>query len=175
MICPHVHPLAKALDSLRVGESTDTVVLSSAIADRPPSVPPTDVERDSYFRRLSNLPPSTICKSIPQSLLTLVDAARGIWFAVSQVYQTLQHYTVYAIDELLSAILLKVLDPASDYSCRSSTPSIVLIQQADDSFLRHRMSSSRVGMRYRFIGVLTLQLKVLATRDAIRYTRQLLS
>ena len=53
-------------ESLRV--STDTVFLSSVIADWPLSVAPIDVERNSYFRRLSTLPQSTICKSIPRSL-----------------------------------------------------------------------------------------------------------
>ncbi|KAF9642702.1 hypothetical protein BDM02DRAFT_3124259, partial [Thelephora ganbajun] len=40
------------------------------------SVTPIDVERNSYFRRLSTSPPST-------------------------VYQTLQHYTVYVVNERL--------------------------------------------------------------------------
>ena len=164
-----------------VRTSTDTVVLSSAIADRPPSITPIDVERNSYFRRLSTLPPSTICKSIPWSLLTLVDAARGILFAVSQVYQTLQHYTVYAIDERLSAVLLKVLDPASHYmlslinaldrfdvASRRSVPSPTVCRAVVES------CRDTVSVFGKAMGVLTLQLKVLATRDDIRYTRQLL-
>jgi len=164
-----------------VRTSTDTVVLSSAIADRPPSVPPIDAERNSYFRRLSTLPQSTICKSVPRSLLTLVDAARGILFAVSQVYQTLQHYTVYAIDERLSAVLLKVLDPASNYmlslinaldrfdaTSRRSVPSPTVCRAVVES------CRDTVSVFGKAMGVLTLQLKVLATRDDIRYTRQLL-
>lgn len=164
-----------------VRTSTDTVVLSSAIAGRPPSVAPIDVERNSYFRRLSTLPPSTIFKSIPRSLLTLVDAARGILFAVSQVYQTLQHYTVYAIDERLSAVLLKVLDPASNYmlslinaldrfdaASRRSIPSPTVCRAVVES------CRDTVSVFGKAMGVLTLQLKVLATRDDIRYTRQLL-
>lgn len=164
-----------------VRTSTDTVVLSSAIADRPPSVAPIDVERNSYFRRLSTLPPSTICKSIPRSLLTLVDAARGILFAVSQVYQTLQHYTIYAIDDRLSAVLLKVLDPASNYmlslinaldrfdaASRRSIPSPTVCRAVVES------CRDAVSVFGKAMGVLTLQLKVLATRDDIRYTRQLL-
>ncbi|KAF9642697.1 hypothetical protein BDM02DRAFT_3124253 [Thelephora ganbajun] len=67
--------------------------MSSAIADRPPSVTPIDVERNSYFRRLSTSPPSA-------------------------VYRTLQHYTVYVINERLSTVLLKGLDSATT-SCRS--------------------------------------------------------
>ena len=164
-----------------VRTSTDTVVMPPVIADRPPSVAPIDVERNSYFRRLSTLPPSTICKSIPRSLLTLVDAARGILFAVSQVYQTLQHYTIYAIDERLSAVLLKVLDPASNYmlslinaldrfdaASRRSVPSPTTCRAVVES------CRDTVSVFGKAMGVLTLQLKVLATRDDIRYTRQLL-
>ncbi|KAF9644472.1 hypothetical protein BDM02DRAFT_3102873 [Thelephora ganbajun] len=164
-----------------VRTSTDTIIMTSAIADRPPSVTPIDVERNSYFRRLSTLPSSTICKSIPRSLLTLVDAARGILFAVSQVYQTLQHYTIYAIDERLSAVLLKVLDPASNYmsslinaldrfdaASRRSIPSPTVCRAVVES------CRDTVSVFGKAMGVLTLQLKVLATRDDIRYTRQLL-
>lgn len=166
-------------DSVRT--STDTVVMPPAIADRPSSVTSIDVERNSYFRRLSTLPQSTICKSVPRSLLTLVDAARGILFAVSQVYQTLQHYTVYAIDERLSAVLLKVLDPANHYmlslinaldrfdaTSRRSVPS--------PSVCRAVVESCRdtVSIFVKAMGVLSLQLKVLAAGDDIRYTRQLL-
>lgn len=71
-------------------------------------VPSMDYERNSYFRRMSTLP---VCNSIPQQLLGFVDAVRGILFAVSQVYQSLHHYTVYAIDDRLSSVLLKVLVP----------------------------------------------------------------
>ncbi|KAF9647126.1 hypothetical protein BDM02DRAFT_3117479 [Thelephora ganbajun] len=95
--------------------------MSSAIADRPPSVTPIDVEWNPYLRRLSTLPLPTICKSIPWPLLTLVDAARRIPFAVSQVYQTLQHYTVYAIDERLSVVLLKALDLATASASRGKS------------------------------------------------------
>jgi len=164
-----------------VRTSTDTVVVSSAIRDRPPSITPIDVERNSYFRRLSTLPQSTICKSIPRSLLTLVDAARGILFAVSQVYQTLQHYAVYAIDERLSAVLLKVLDPASNYmlslinaldrfdaASRRYVPSPTVCRAVVES------CRDTVSVFGKAMGVLTLQLKVLATKDDIRYTRQLL-
>ena len=114
-------------------------------------------------------------------MLTLVDAARGILFAVSQVYQTLQHYTIYAIDDRLSAVLLKVLDPASNYmlslinaldrfdaASRRSIPSPTVCRAVVES------CRDTVSVFGKAMGVLTLQLKVLATRDDIRYTRQLL-
>ncbi|KAF9644305.1 hypothetical protein BDM02DRAFT_3131847 [Thelephora ganbajun] len=94
-------------ESVRV--SIDAVIMSSAIVDRPPSVTPIDVERNSYFRRLSTSPPSI-------------------------VYQTLQHYTVYVINERLSTVLLKVLDSATA-RCRLSTLSTVWMPQAGDPSL----------------------------------------
>ncbi|THH20688.1 hypothetical protein EW146_g710 [Bondarzewia mesenterica] len=144
-------------------------------------VPSMDVERNSYFRRFSTIPSSTISKTIPTSLLSLVDAVRGILFAVSQVYQTLQHYTVYAIDERLSSVLLKVLDPASNYMTQ-------LINALDrfDSMSRRMLPTpavcraviesckDNVTVFGKAVGVLALQLKVLATRDDVRYTRQML-
>ena len=140
-----------------------------------------DVERNSYFRRLSTLSSATISKTIPSSILTLVDAIRGILFAVSQIYQTLQHYTVYAIDERLSAVLMKVLDPASLYMHQ-------LINALDrfDTASRRQLPSpaicravvetcrDTVIMFGKAVGVLSLQLKVLATHDDVRYTRQML-
>ncbi len=140
-----------------------------------------DGERHSYFRRFSVLQLSTISKTIPDSLLRLVDAARGILFAVSQIYQALRHYTVDAIDERLASILLKVLDPASGYITQ-------LINALDrfDSMSRRTLPTplvcrgvfesckDNVAIFGKAVGVLALQLKVLATQDDVRYTRQML-
>lgn len=155
----------------------DTVLPSPLPLDRP--APAMDVQRHSYFRRLSALTPSS--KSIPKSLLALVDAIRGILFAVSQIYQTLQHYTVYAIDERLSAVLLKVLDPASTYMTqlinaldrfdsmsRRTTPPPAVCRAVVES------CRDNVTVFGKAVGVLALQLKVLATHDDVRYTRQML-
>ncbi|CAL1705031.1 unnamed protein product [Somion occarium] len=157
----------------------DTVSASPISTDRP--APPMDVERNSYFRRLSTLTSTPLYKSVPASLLKLVDAIRGILFAVSQIYQTLQHYTVYAIDERLSAVLLKVLDPASMYmhqlidaldrfdtTCRRTLPSPALCRAVVES------CRDNVTVFGKAIGMLSLQLKVLATHDDVRYTRQML-
>ncbi|KAF7978692.1 hypothetical protein HWV62_44951 [Athelia sp. TMB] len=154
----------------------------------PRSPPPTenpapamDVERNSYFRRLSTLPFSTISAVTPPALLSLIDAARSILFAVCQVYQTLQHYTVYAIDERLSSVLRKVLDPASQYMMQ-------LINALDrfDSMSRKTLPSpavcrsviecckDTVAVFGKAVSVLALQLKVLATHDDVRYLRQML-
>ncbi|KZT28456.1 hypothetical protein NEOLEDRAFT_1129232 [Neolentinus lepideus HHB14362 ss-1] len=155
------------------------ITSSPTTLERP--IPSMDIERNSYFRRLSTLPSSTISKTIPESLLSLIDAVRGILFALSQIYQTLQHYTVYAIDERLSSVLMKVLDPASTYMTQ-------LINALDrfDSMSRRTLPhpsvcrtviescKDNVAVFGKAVGVLALQLKVLATRDDVRYTRQML-
>ena len=140
-----------------------------------------DKKRNAYFRRLSALTPLNLSKTIPEDLLALVDAVRGILFGVSQIYQTLQHYTVYAIDERLSAVLMKVLDPASVYM----TQLITALDRFDTmsrrtvpspSVCRAVVESCRdnVTVFGKAVGVLALQLKVLATHDDVRYTRQML-
>lgn len=155
------------------------ITSSPTSVDRP--APAMDVERNSYFRRFSTLASSAIFKTIPDSLLKLVDAIRGILFAVSQVYQTLRHYTVYAIDERLSSVLVKVLDPASAYMTQ-------LINALDrfDAMSRRTIPTpsvcrgviesckDNVAVFGKAVGVLALQLKVLATHDDVRYTRQML-
>lgn len=170
-----------SLNNFRLGK----VFAQAAVVGSPvsihPSVPPMDAERNSYFRRLSALTP-TLSKTIPPQLLALIDAVRGILFSVCQIYQALQHYTVYAIDERLSAVLLKVLQPAT--TCMSQ-----LIQALDrfDSISRRTLPSSalcrnvvetcreNVMVFGKAVGVLSLQLKVIAMNDDARYTRQMLS
>ncbi|KAI9446381.1 RAM signaling pathway protein-domain-containing protein [Lactarius indigo] len=155
-------------------------IASSPVTRNRPA-PTIDGERHSYFRRFSVLQSSTISKTIPDSLLRLVDAARGILFAVSQIYQALRHYTVDAIDERLASVLLKVLDPASSYITQ-------LINALDrfDSMSRRTLPTplvcrgvfesckDNVAIFGKAVGVLALQLKVLATQDDVRYTRQML-
>ncbi len=155
------------------------VVHSPVTLDRP--APSMDVERNSYFRRLSTLTPASLSKTIPPVLLGLVDAVRGILFAVSQIYQSLQHYTVYAIDERLSAVLLKVLDPASTYMTQlinalDRFDSISRRTLPPPAICRSVVESCRdnVTVFGKAVGVLALQLKVLATHDDVRYTRQML-
>ena len=155
-------------------------VATSPITQTRPA-PTMDGERHSYFRRFSVLQSSAISKTIPDSLLHLMDAARGTLFAVSQIYQTLHHYTVYAIDERLASVLLKVLDPASGY--------ITQLINALDRFdsMSHRglptpavcrsvveSCKDNLAIFGKAVGVLALQLKVLATQDDVRYTRQML-
>ena len=143
--------------------------------------PSMDVERNSYFRRLSALPSSTISTTLPAPLFSLIDSVRSILFAVCQVYQTLRHYTVYAIDDRLSSVLRKVLDPASadmlqlinaldrfDTVSRKTIPPPSLCRSVVGC------CKDTVAAFSKAVGVLTLQLKVLATRDDVRYLRQML-
>ena len=143
--------------------------------------PSMDVERNSYFRRLSTLPPSTISATIPESLLAMIDSARGILFAVSQIYQSLRHYTVFAIDDRLSGLLGKVLDPASTYMAHlinalDRFDSISRRGVPPPSVCRGVLESCRdnVAVFGKVVGVLHLQLKVLAGFDDARYSRSLL-
>ncbi|KAI0035943.1 RAM signaling pathway protein-domain-containing protein [Vararia minispora EC-137] len=156
-----------------------SISASGSPIERP--APPMDVERNSYFRRFSTIQPSSLKKTIPEPLLQLVDAVRGILFAVSQIYQALQHYTVYAIDDRLASILLKVLDPASAYMTqlinaldrfdsmsRRTTPTPAVCRAVIESCRDNVVAFGKA------VGVLGLQLKVLATSDDDRYTRQML-
>ncbi|CCM02069.1 uncharacterized protein FIBRA_04145 [Fibroporia radiculosa] len=157
----------------------DPPIPDPTLTHRP--APPMDKERHSYFRRLSALTPLDLAKKIPEDLLALVDAVRGILFGVSQIYETLQHYTVYAIDERLSAVLLKVLDPASVYISQligalDRFDSISRKALPPPPVCRTVIESCRdnVTVFGKAVGVLALQLKILATHDDVRYTRQML-
>lgn len=152
--------------------------LPSISESKPPSI---DFERNSYFHRLSTLPISTISRTTPTALLSVVDSVRGILFAVSQIYQSLQHYTVNNIDERLSTVLKKVLDPA--YACMLQL--IDALDQFDStskrgcpppSACRRVIESCRdnVTMFSKAVVVLSMQLKVFAMRDDVRYSRQML-
>ncbi|KAI0341774.1 hypothetical protein BDW22DRAFT_1420865 [Trametopsis cervina] len=155
-------------------------VVSSPVALHRPA-PHMDSEKHQYFRRMSSLNLGSLSKTIPPALLKLVDAIRGILFGVSQIYQALQHYTEYAIDERLSAVLLKVLDPASTYmnqliyaldrfdtTSKRTVPSPAICRAVVE------ICRDNVIVFGKAVGVLTLQLKVLATHDDVRYTRQML-
>ncbi|GJE95156.1 RAM signaling pathway protein-domain-containing protein [Phanerochaete sordida] len=161
------------------------VITQNGVVSSPVSlhqtVPPMDAERNSYFRRMSSLTPTALLKTVPADLLALIDAIRGILFSVCQIYQALQHYTVYAIDERLSTVLLKVLQPATacmnqliqaldrfDTVSRRTLPSTAVCRAVVESCRENVVVFSKA------VGVLSLQLKVIATSDDARYTRQML-
>ncbi|KAF7305008.1 Leucine-rich repeat-containing protein SOG2 [Mycena kentingensis (nom. inval.)] len=145
------------------------------------SVPSMAFERNSYFRRVSKLPASTISNTLPKALISLMDSARSILFAMCQVYQSLEHYTIHAPDDRLKSVLRKVLDPAS-------TDMMQLINALDrfdamsrkmlppHSVCRAVVESCRetVASFGKAVGVLSLQLKVIAGSDDLRYLRSML-
>ncbi|KAH7107475.1 RAM signaling pathway protein-domain-containing protein [Auriculariales sp. MPI-PUGE-AT-0066] len=141
-----------------------------------------DPERNAYFRRFSiqRKPPTDRGGPSP-ALLAVVDAARGIFFALSQVYEALRQFTVSVTHEGLSGVLLTVLHPARDFlsqlidaldrfdeqaqqqtplptACRS------VIQACKDS----------VSIFGKVVGVLNMQLSLMTASHDPRYTRWLL-
>jgi len=119
---------------------------------------------------------------MPSSLLQTVDATRGILFSLSQIYSAVRNYTASAIDERTSSVLLKVLDPASSYL----SGLINALERFDTvsetggipppETCRTLVASCRdnVAVFGKVVGVLQVQLKVLASSHDPRYTRTLL-
>ncbi|KAG7452790.1 uncharacterized protein BT62DRAFT_878865 [Guyanagaster necrorhizus] len=149
------------------------------IRDSPP--PRASTSSIAYFRRLSTLPLSTISDTLPKPLISLIECARSILFAVCQIYQSLEHYTVHAIDDRLSSVLRKVLDPASvdmmqlinylehfDAISRKILPPPPVCRGVVES------CKDTVAVFGKAVGVLTLQLKVIAAGDDVRYLRSML-
>ncbi|KAG6814296.1 hypothetical protein H0H92_013421 [Tricholoma furcatifolium] len=135
-------------------------------------------ERNSYFQRLSTLPTSTI---LPQPLLCLIESARSILFAMCQVYQTLEHLIAHAMDDRISSVLRKVLDPAStdmtqlinslerfDTSSRKTLPPPAVCRGVLES------CRDTVALFGKAVGVLALQLQVIVTGDDARHSRWIL-
>ncbi|KAJ7118730.1 RAM signaling pathway protein-domain-containing protein [Mycena epipterygia] len=146
-----------------------------------PPVPSMAFERNSYFRRLSKLPAATISNTLPKSLLSLIDSARSILFAMCQVYQSLEHYTIHAPDDRLKSVLRKVLDPASadmmqlinsldrfDAMSRKMLPPHTVCRGVVES------CRDTVASFGKAVGVLSLQLKVISGADDVRYLRSML-
>ena len=144
-------------------------------------LPAMDGERNRYFKRLSTLPASTISKAVPASLLNTIDACRGILFALSQIYTSLHHYAVYAINDRLASVIWKVLYAAPNFlqtligaldrfdnHCLRGTP--------PPSACRGVLEACRdcVSVFTKVVGVLQIHLKVLAGADDVRYSRTLL-
>ena len=144
-------------------------------------LPAMDGERNRYFKRLSTLPSSTISKAVPASLLNTIDACRGILFALSQIYTSLHHYAVYAINDRLASVIWKVLYAAPNFlqtligaldrfdnHCLRGTP--------PPSSCRGVVEACRdcVSVFAKVVGVLQIHLKVLAGADDVRYSRTLL-
>ena len=168
-------PSMSAGSSPRVnGQSTDGQVAS------------VDPERNAYFRRFSIQRPPPSDRSGPSSgpsvvLLAVVDAARGIFFALSQLYEALRQFTVSITHDGLSGVLMKVLHPARKFLAQlidsldrfdeqskqpSPSPAVCrgVVQACKDS----------VSMFNKVIGVLSMQLNLVTASHDPRYTRWLL-
>lgn len=140
-----------------------------------------DESRNSYFRRLSTLPVSSISKTIPPALLRFVDAIRGILFALSQVHTALRQFLLFAVDDRVASVFSRVMDPASEYmnnlinaldrfdsTSRRGTPPAQAIRSLLDA------AKESVAIFGKVISVLQLQIAVLKTADEARYARTLL-
>jgi len=68
----------------------------------------------AYFKRLSMLPPSTISKAVPPSLLQFIEGVRGIFFALSQIQTSLKNCLVSPAMDRLPAVFTKMLASADD-------------------------------------------------------------
>jgi hypothetical protein len=142
--------------------------------------PHVDESKNSYFRRLSTLPTSSISKSVPPALLAVVDAIRGMLFAMSQLQMALRQYLTFALNERVAGVLNRVMEPAGAYmttlinaldrfdsmSRRNSVP-----PQAIRAVLEATKES--VSVLGKVVAVLKLQSPALRTCD-LRYTRTLL-
>lgn len=159
------------------GSSFSNVAASGGVA----SSAPVDVERNSYFRRLSTLPPSTISKAVPVPVLKFVDATRGVLFALSQIYMALKQYILFTSDERVAAQFNKVLDVAS-----ASMAELINSLDRFDSLSRRaspepkviygvlKAGRDSVGTFRKVVAVLQLQLRTLQSSADVRYTRTLL-
>lgn len=74
------------------------------------SAPLLAMERSSYFRRSSNI---QFNQSLPQALQSLLLSARGILFALGQLYQAINQHFQHDIIERPLTLFKKVLDPAN--------------------------------------------------------------
>lgn len=140
-----------------------------------------DQERNSYFRRLSTLPPSTISKAVPVPVLKFVDGTRGVLFALSQIHAAIGQFMTPVIDERISSQFHRLLDISNgsvanlinaldrfDSLSRRGTPDPSVIRgvliTCKDSVITFR----------KLISVLQLQLRALQSSSDVRYARTLL-
>ncbi|KAG2364959.1 RAM signaling pathway protein-domain-containing protein [Suillus spraguei] len=183
-------PLSHRQDSSSSSDGSSHFQSRKAYAQTPPtSASPTsgdvlrpvpEVERHAYFKRLSALPATAMTNNLSSSLRSLVECARSLFFAVSQVHQALSHYITYTNDRQLSSVLKKVTDPAYTYMmqlngaldrfdaiCKKTTP--------PPSLCRALVESSRdtAAMFGKAIAMMSLQLNILASKDDDRYMRSL--
>jgi len=96
-------PFRKDSDSSSGSASVHPIQLSNALQ-------PLTMDCTSYFRRTSTL---NVNNSLPKSLLCLLESARSILFAMSKLYQSLEHYAHHGFGGRLPSMFKKSLDPAN--------------------------------------------------------------
>jgi len=134
-------------------------------------------ECDSYFQRLSALPPPT---TLSAALICLTNSTRSILFAISEVHRSLDRYLIYITDDKNTYMLRKVLDSTSvemlqlinsldrfDAICQKSFPPPAMCRVVVES------CKDVVAMFSKSFGVLGSNLKV-GTGDHARHARWLL-
>ncbi|PWN20980.1 hypothetical protein BCV69DRAFT_282481 [Microstroma glucosiphilum] len=138
-------------------------------------------ERDSYFRRLSTFPSTLVASSCPPSVLRVIDASRGILFALSQIYTALKQYILFCTDERICAQIQRVLDVAADTLAKlidslDRFDSLALKGQNSPASVAAVMDASRdsVITFRQVVSVLQLQLVNLLKSADLRYTRSLM-
>lgn len=146
-----------------------------------------EFQRDSYFKRFSTfhslmsapaVAPTTLP---PPSTLKMVDATRGILFALSQIYTALKQYTLFARDEGVSAQLARVLDVAAGtlaalIDALDRFDALSLRGQVDEDVTATVLDASRDSVQIfrKVVNVLQLQLKPLQATADVRYSRSLI-
>jgi hypothetical protein len=142
--------------------------------------PQVDESRNSYFRRLSTLPASTLSKAIPPALLGFIDAVRGILFALSQLHSALRQYLIFAVQDRVAGVFTRLMEPANTYMnnlinaldrfdsmSRRSTPPVSAIRGVAEA------AKESVSVFAKVVAVLRLQMPALRGSDE-RYTKTLL-
>ncbi|ORY28256.1 RAM signaling pathway protein-domain-containing protein [Naematelia encephala] len=168
----------RSADMLRAMKSGQGIDLSDRRNSQ--EAPLVDESRNSYFRRHSMLPVSSISKTIPPALLRFIDAIRGILFALSQVHSALRQYLVFAVNERVASVFTRVMEPVNKYMdnlinaldrfdsmSRRNIPPIHAIRGVLDA------TKESVAVFAKVASVLRLQLPAMRGND-VRYSRTLL-
>jgi hypothetical protein len=145
-----------------------------------PDAPTLDESRNSYFRRVSMLPASTISKAVSPAMLMFIDAVRGLLFALTHLHSALRQYVNFAVSDRVAGVFARVLEPAGGYlsnlinaldrfdsTSRRTAPPVTAVRGVVDA------AKESIAVFGKIVAVLRFQTP--AFRDAdVRYTRQLL-
>ncbi|WVQ71691.1 hypothetical protein IAR50_001232 [Cryptococcus sp. DSM 104548] len=184
LIPPHPYPSSTSTDAAEGDTCADSTPstndLTTLSEKRSSQDRVVDESRNSYFRRLSTLPTSTISKAIPVFLLRFIDATRGILFAISQLHSSLRQYINFAVNERVAGTFKRVMEPAGVYMnrlinaldrfdamSRRGTPPTAAIRNVLDA------AKESVSVFGKVAAVLKMQVPAMRGND-IRYTRTLM-